>query len=197
MTYIFDFDGVLANTLEPYVEFVSKHFFLSPQKSRELILSHTLKNDRPKLYEKMLEMFNIRKLEVFLKTKPNILFQDRLNEILLLDGKKCILTRNYTQFVKDILGDYLVYFDPIVGFDEATNKTIGFTLLRDLHNIDLSQALFITDTVGDILEAQHFMPNTHIFAANWGYNTIEELGQVIEKTQIISDLKETTLRVGG
>jgi phosphoglycolate phosphatase-like HAD superfamily hydrolase len=188
MTYIFDFDGVLANTFDLYVEYISKNFFLSKASATKLILKHTYKNDKPKLYEKLLEKFNNEKLEKFLQDKPNILFQDRIGELLKIEGRKVILTRNYSQFVKDMMTDYDSVFELIIGFNEAQDKTIGFSLLQDVYGIDLSQSVFITDTVGDILEAKPFLRDTHIFAADWGYNTVEELTQVIDPTQVISNL---------
>jgi phosphoglycolate phosphatase-like HAD superfamily hydrolase len=189
MTYIFDFDGVLANTFDLYVEFVSVNFFLSKTAATKLILKHTYKNDKPKLYQKVLERFNIDKLEKFLQGKPDILFQDRIDEILKLDGQKIILTRNYTQFVKDMMIDYADVFSIMIGFNEAQDKTIGFSILRDTYGVNLSQSVFITDTVGDILEAKPFMRDDRIFAANWGYNSVEELSKVIDTSQIISDFK--------
>jgi phosphoglycolate phosphatase-like HAD superfamily hydrolase len=188
MTYIFDFDGVLANTFDLYVEFISKSFFLSKSAATKLILKHTYKNDKPKLYEKVLEMFNTDKLERFLQDKPNILFQDRVEEILKLDGQKIILTRNYTQFVEDIMIDYLDTFSLVIGFNEAQDKTLGFSILRDTHGIDLSESIFVTDTVGDIIEAKPFLRDNRIFAADWGYNSVEDLMKVIDHSQIISDL---------
>ena len=192
MNYIFDFDGVLADTFEPYVEFIQANFFLSREMSINLIMKHTLRNDKPKMFERMLEKFNMEKLEKFLATKPGILFKDRLDQILELQGSKCILSRNYTEFVKDIMHDYTNIFEPILGFNDAENKTLGFALLRDRYSIDLQDSIFVTDTVGDILEAKQFFPENRIFAVDWGFNTPEQLSEVIIKSQIISNIRQIT-----
>lgn len=187
MTYIFDFDGVLANTFEPYVEFISKNFFLSKTAAAKLIMKHTYINDKPKMYAQMIERFNMAKLEKFLKEQSDILFEDRIKEILQIDGQKVILTRNYAQCAMYVLGQYASFFDPIIGFHEASNKTVGFSLLQDKYDIDLTQSVFVTDTVGDILEAKKFMKETQIFATDWGFNSVLELSQVISSSQIVSD----------
>jgi phosphoglycolate phosphatase-like HAD superfamily hydrolase len=189
MIYIFDFDGVIANTFEPYVEFICQNFFLSRERAVKLIMSHTYKNDVPKMYEKMLEMFNMKKLERFLNDKPNIIFTDRMDEILKIEGKKYILTRNNAQFVKDILVDFEGVFEEVIGFGEAQNKMIGFGIIRDEFGVDLTKSVFVTDTVGDIVEAKTLLDTKQIYAANWGYNSVEELAGVIESEQIVSDLK--------
>ncbi|MBC7472398.1 MAG: HAD family hydrolase [candidate division SR1 bacterium] len=195
MTYIFDFDGVLANTFECYIEFISKNFFLSKAAATKLIMKHTYTNDKPKMYAQIIERFNMTKLEKFLKEQSNILFEDRIKEILQIDGQKVILTRNYAQCAMYVLGQYADLFDPIIGFHEASNKTIGFSLLQDKYNIDLAQSVFITDTVGDILEAKKFMKETQIFATDWGYNSILELEQVLEPSQIISNFSSFIVQV--
>jgi phosphoglycolate phosphatase-like HAD superfamily hydrolase len=194
MTYIFDFDGVLADTFEPYVEYISKRFFMSRERVTKLIMDHTLKNDRPKMYEKMLEMFSMAGLEKFLKDRPNILFQDRIDELVLLDGKKIILSRNLSQFVKDIMADYIDHFELVIGLDNAENKTIGFVLLRDTYGVDLSDSVFITDTVGDVLEAQPFLANDRILAVTWGYHSPDLFKQYFPDQQFITDFKRLHLK---
>jgi phosphoglycolate phosphatase-like HAD superfamily hydrolase len=189
MTYIFDFDGVLANTFEPYVEFISKNFFFSRDMAVKLIMKNTYTNNKPKMYTQMIERFNMIKLEKFLKNQPNLLFMDRIEEVLRLKGRKAILTRNYAQCAAGVLGKYKDVFDPIIGLEAVPNKTLGFLLLQDKYNIDLKNATFVTDTVGDILEAKKFISESQIFASSWGYNSHEELEQVIDPSQIIMDLK--------
>jgi phosphoglycolate phosphatase-like HAD superfamily hydrolase len=190
MLYVFDFDGVIANTHEMYVDFVAKAMFVSTEKARQIIHEHTLKNERSGLVSSIIKGFYLKSLERFIHSKQDILFRNHLETIRLLPGKKVILSRNYKRFMNDMLGEDASMFDGMYGYDEANTKMSGMDSIFQDFGVAKDDCIFITDTVGDILEVQQRLELSHIYAVDWGYNTVEELEQVIAKTQIISSLTQ-------
>ncbi len=190
MFYVFDFDGVIANTHEIYIDFVSKAMFVSPEKARNIIHDHILKNERAGLVSKIIKSIYIKSLERFIQSKQELLFRNHIETIYTIPGKKVILSRNYKRFMSDILGEDAQLFDAMYGYDEANTKVVGMDIIFHDFGVGKDECVFITDTVGDILEVSQRLDMKRIYAVDWGYNTVEELGAVIPKTQIISSLTE-------
>ena len=67
------------------------------------------------------------------------------------------------------------YFFDIWGNDAAESKVAKFQMIFKAHNSSPTNSVFITDTVGDIREAQSLSIPT--IAVSWGYHSHELLEQ--------------------
>jgi phosphoglycolate phosphatase-like HAD superfamily hydrolase len=58
------------------------------------------------------------------------------------------------------------YFDPILTRDQVKSKAIKFDMIKEHYKVDDKQLIFITDSLGDLYEAQE----KHIpsIAVTWG-----------------------------
>lgn len=183
--YIFDFDGVLANTLEHYVTFISQVTKWNHEKTLKFVMKRTFKNNKISLIESLVEKTWLPSFASHLAKQKDILFLDRLEELKNIPGRKAVLTRNYSELCREVLGQYVTEFDVIMGTDICKTKTKGFKLLFDEFNFEKKETYFITDTVGDIVEAQKVLPINQIYAVSWGFNSRNDLEKIISSERII------------
>ena|SRR3989338_6811055 len=122
---LFDFDGVLVDTLVMHYE----------KRSRELEMPQSLKN----LVHKLNENYRL----AIVSSTPSGLIA------------KILKQTNVHQ-----------YFSDICGADIHTSKVVKNKMLLHKYKTDPSDAVFITDTVGDILEAREC--GIKSIAVTWG-----------------------------
>ena len=187
---IFDFDGVLGNTLEPVSEFIAKISFQPKDRAKQELLKMLMTNHKENFFQRQLKDLMATPLENFLLKQPNILFTDRLEEIKNLGVSKAILSNNYSFICKKLLGEYANMFDVIVGDDISDTKVAGFELIFQNPKFDPEQTIFITDSVGDVLEAKKVLKKKNIYAVSWGFHSPQELSEVLPKSHILSDFSE-------
>ncbi len=184
---IFDFDGVLANTLDPIVDFLSRISFRSKDRVREEVLELLMVNDKENFFQRYIKDMLAKPLENFLIKQPNLLFVDKLDQIEELPTAKAILSNNYSFICKKLLGNYVDMFEIIIGDDIADTKVEGFELIFLNPKFSREHTIFVTDSVGDVLEAQKVLPKKNIFAVDWGYHSRATLSKVVSKTHMLSD----------
>ncbi len=154
---IFDFDGVLVNTLlfsyiihkEKNPNFTWKKFqdfsngnFIDNIKNAENGGGHVIPINFKEKYQDNIEKINI---------------QESLHELII------ILSKEYQIAIVSSTDSYLInnflikenlrkYFSDILGTDVGRNKTIKINSLLEKYNILPENTVFITDSLGDILE---------------------------------------------
>lgn len=67
----------------------------------------------------------------------------------------------------------LSYFKDILGFENYTSKVVKNKMLLEKYKITSQDAVFITDTVGDIIEARD--SGIKSIAVTWGFHEEERL----------------------
>lgn len=172
---IFDFDGVLVDTL-PVVFSLSKevneNLSLEEFKSffhgnfyKAVRFDGTPRNRNPKTLEKYEEKSRELKIPIVLKhTLENL-------------SKKYILTivsSTATNLILRILErENCNFFNDVLGADIHASKVEKNKTLLEKYNLSPSNAVFITDTSGDIKEASEC--NIRSIAVTWGFHDREEL----------------------
>src|SRR3989344_6455533 len=183
---LFDFDGVLVDTLIMCHEIskeVNKDLPLS--EFRDLfngnIIDSVQNNPKAKQHPQFFERYEEQMREL---TIPDSI-KDSISKL----SKKYILTivsATPTGLIKEILKqtNTLKYFSDALGRDIHTSKVVKNKMLLEKYNIAPENALFITDTAGDVYEARECkIPS---IAVTWGYQEEESL-QKANPAKIISN----------
>lgn len=172
---MFDFDGVLIDTL-------IMHHKISQEINKDLSLSafrdlfngnifDSVKNSptvkqHPRFFERFEEQS--RELNISQSLKDLI---NELSENYIL----AIVSATPSALIEKILkqANMSQYFLDIMGGDIHTSKVVKNKMLLDKYKITAEDAVFITDTVGDIIEARECEVKS--IAVSWGFHEIETL----------------------
>jgi phosphoglycolate phosphatase-like HAD superfamily hydrolase len=186
---IFDFDGVLGDTLEPVTEFLSQLTWQPKAKVRAGILKLLMSNRKENRLQRYFKDLLAPKLEKYLLSQPSCLFEGRLNELKHVKIPMAILTNNYSTICKKLLGDYAKMFELIIGDGEADTKIKGFELIFKHPGFAKDSTVFVTDSVGDILEASTILKKRQIYGVSWGFHTVDTLAPHLLQNHILDDFK--------
>jgi phosphoglycolate phosphatase-like HAD superfamily hydrolase len=188
---IFDFDGVLGNTFEPSIDFLRKYFKISKNRAEKILIKDGLKNKPDKFLKRLVRTWYYQKFLVYLKKyENNLLFQDKLQELKNIDCKKAILTRNETSVCKQSLGEWQNEFEAIMGRDNSKSKIDGFNKICDLRGFQKTKTIFVTDSIGDVLEMLKVLPPEKIILVSWGFQPVELLQKHLPHQKIINSFLE-------
>ncbi|MFA5095596.1 MAG: HAD hydrolase-like protein [Candidatus Paceibacterota bacterium] len=175
---IFDFDGVLANTLEfsfkihkdingnltweKFQKFAMGDFHEEMRRSVEKE-SHIIPKNFYELYEKNLNEIGIN--EVLRATVSEL----RNNH------KLAIVSSTSSSYISNFLEKekILSYFNDILGQDVHTSKIVKINTLLERYKIIPNYAVFITDSLGDILEGNECKIKS--IGVTWGIHGKETL----------------------
>lgn len=155
---MFDFDGVLVNT----IEFIFK---LNKEVNKELTWeifqdfsngnfhSGIEKATKDGIYKKPDDWDNI-----YSENIEKLTIHDILNQTIKLLSKDCVLSivsSSSTSVIKKFLNKENIdaYFSDIYGTDVNSMKSVKIKMLLDKYSIPKEDAVFITDSLGDIHEA--------------------------------------------
>lgn len=176
---MFDFDGVLVNTAEFWFtlhktsngeitweqfEEMSHGNFIETQRERLKDNSYAYPEDYEKKYIDALHtVFSVN---------------DVLHDTILKLSTKynvCIVSSASSVIISNFLEkeDLLPCFTEVLGYDFHTFKTVKINYLLDKYKIDPEHSIFITDTLGDIKEANEC--NVKSIGVTWGLHKIDTL----------------------
>jgi len=155
---MFDFDGVLVNTIDWSFDL---HKQYNPNFSREKFDSLTLGNFLDGMDKAVKEDNHIVPSdwgEKYGENLLNISIEDILrNSMIKLSGRYilAIVSSSSNQYIKDFINKEKISdcFSDIAGADVHKSKVIKIKSLLDKYFINPKNAVFITDTLGDVKEA--------------------------------------------
>lgn len=196
--FIFDFDGVVVNTLSIAYE-------ISKQNHPEITIPEYKNMFTGNIYDaKQIKNANTRSNEIkkffstYSKQILSLLPVDKIESVLhLFPEKPTIVSSTITPPIHAYLEKYNLrhYFGNILGADVEKSKVIKLQSVQKLHHN--REMYFITDTLGDIREAEKV--GIEAIAVTWGYhdkamlkqgnpravvNSVEELAKTV--TTILS-----------
>lgn len=184
---IFDFDGVLADSMGLVLEFYNKinwKYGLKKAKSEKDISDLFHKNvfaglmeaglDESKSADFLDDMKNLT-LEFKEHLKP---FQNIVRVLRKLKEKGnmlAIISSNHSEVIKNFAkkNDISEIFEFIYGAENLTSKVEKINALSNKVHINKENTYYVGDTVGDIYEGKKADVST--VAACWGFHTKEEL----------------------
>ncbi len=177
-TVIFDFDGVIHNTLEiafkvnkklnphltieEYKNFFNGNFY----KSAGILKGDKKLKSSNEFFELQEIEFNSLKIEKAIW--ENILKIKNNYDLFIITSNREKTLRNY--FERNNLSKV---FKEILGFETHTSKVEKFKMLMKKYGITKDNCVFVTDTLGDILEAHKVGLRT--IAVDFGFHERKRL----------------------
>jgi len=186
-TIIFDFDGVIHDTMEICFN-INKIIFpeLTWEEYKDFLNGNFYKNDKvtpetiKKYFELQKDKFKELKIEREIK-----------NELIKMKNKFIlfIISSNSGETLKNYFENngILHIFKEVLGIESHKSKEEKFKILMKKYDLNKDNCVFITDTLGDILEANKVGLKT--IAVDYGFHERERLEQG-NPLMIISDFKE-------
>ncbi len=189
---IFDFDGVLANTEELcYQIHIRTNKNLTWKQFQEFSLGNFFD-----VYEQSIKDGTHLPIKDFhssyKKALDTITIHDILHDSIVALAKEyrlVIISSSTSSYIKDFLTREGVskYFSDILGADVHKNKTLKINSILEKYELVARDTIFITDTLGDIKEANKC--DVRSIAVTWGLHDKE----ILEKgypLKIISDPRD-------
>jgi HAD superfamily hydrolase (TIGR01549 family) len=201
---IFDYDGVIFNTVNiawNVVKTVCDRYCKRKIKTKKEFLDIYKRNfyaDMKKrgVTEKDMEKLKHDSIEILKKKHPKPFrnIKKAMNQ-LAKKYKIAIVSSNYTDVMKHALKQAKIFkdFHLIIGAEHEEHKTKKIRLCLKKFNVKPGEAVFVTDTTGDIKEARKVKLKT--MAVAWGFHKKDKLLKakpdfLVEKPeQIIKVLK--------
>jgi phosphoglycolate phosphatase len=186
---IFDFDGVIEDNYEA-------HFGLSKKKIKDLtreehkkLFEGNIHEQREKLGERL---SNFDLMGCFSNMKSTLKIKEEVKEFIVKLSKKYLLgviTSGYEAGVNVYLKNNNLesFFDFVYGFETDKNKDKKFKLFFNERCFGKGEVIFITDTLGDLLEANKVGIKT--IAIDFGFHEAWRLKKG-EPWKIVSSFKE-------
>lgn len=184
---IFDFDGVIHDTFEIAYK-LDRQLIpdLTRDDCRDLFMGNLFEDKRitPEFLEKFHELQeNVYKgLRIEEKIKNHLLDLKKKFRLFIVTSNKEAALKHY--FDNNQLHNF---FEDILGLETHKSKKEKFRVLLDRYRLNKGECIFVTDTLGDLIEANHF--GLKAIAVDFGFHS----KQILEKGRplaIISDLSE-------
>lgn len=191
---VFDFDGVIHNTLLDLYKIHCEYL-------EEISLEDMVKNVFEKNPRKYLEKFSKEKRDKFnfawTKCSTQLKLEDNIRKNLEYLADKFDLfiissnsEENLNLYFKN--NNFTNIFKEILGVETHKLKTEKFKFLLNKYNLEKENCIFITDTLGDILEANEVEIKT--IAVDFGFHSREFLSKG-NPFKIVSSFQEIILEI--
>lgn len=191
---IFDFDGVIIDSWEhAYVGNLRTFPNLKPEQHRNFF-NGNIHEELRKMPEPLYSHEDQQKWweEVHSVTKNKLPVFDGIKEVIKKLSENYILSINTSSdsaSTKNYLKENNIdFFDSIYGTEISKSKVEKFNKILNYYNVEAKDCFFITDTVGDIKEANVLSIPTIL--VTWGYQTEEHFEGVENKVIGIANKPE-------
>lgn len=173
-TIIFDFDGVIHDTFELAYKINTKLFGegLTEEKYRDFFngnifeCTETTKKDNDNFFELQNEAFKYLKIDENIKKNLEKLSKKYLLFIVSSNQEEALNT--YFQN-----NNFIHIFKEILGAETNESKVEKFKYLFQKYNLKVEDCIFVTDTLGDILEGNKVGVRT--IAVDFGFHKRDRL----------------------
>ena len=174
---IFDFDGVLVDTLLPcWQAYIPTYGEITLEKYKSLYegnIYETVDQKEGKVRpEDYFHEYDLRTQEREIKVPPELKI---VLTTLALENDLAIVSSTPYKFIARVLEKEKIkeIFKDIFGMEAHTKKVIKINSLLEKYNLSPSDAVYVTDTLGDIKEAHAC--EVRAIAVTWGFHERETL----------------------
>lgn len=172
---LFDFDGVIVDSMQMNLDILEKILgrAFDADEYRQLFTGNVyekLKAEFKELLEGDIQQSFFNEYTKRLLEIAPFSDIDAMLEAAARSRKAYIVTSSLEDTVADYLERHQLaeYFDGIFGMETHTSKVVKFRHLLDKGSMQTDQAVFITDTIGDVLEADEVGIDS--IAVTWGFH---------------------------
>ena len=183
---IFDFDGVIHDTLDLVYEISRQIHGISLEEYKDFFNGNVYQNagigdEEAKLFLAM-QAEGFRKLQIERHIREELLkLKDEYELFIVTSNSEPILNEYFeNNGIMDV-------FKRVLGVETHKSKVEKFRILMNEHGVEPETSVFITDTLGDILEANKAGLRT--IAVDFGFHERERLQKGSPHT-IISDFRD-------
>jgi phosphoglycolate phosphatase-like HAD superfamily hydrolase len=185
---IFDFDGVLIDSLGAYAHFYADNRNISTNEARQFLIEHTMHNHKSSFIKNFVKNYYVGKLADYMNEEDSHLQTKLLDDINALKNSKSIVSRNNSDLIQDSLkaGNYVDGFQFIYGYNNSKSKVWAVRQIVSKKSIGIQDIIFITDTAGDIEEllTDQFLLPEQVIGVSWGFHSKKVLEKYLPKLQI-------------
>lgn len=176
---IFDFDGVIVDSFQAALETVREHqpeLQVGEEEYRSCFEGNIYQSHIQRRFTAVFDGFFDRYLPKILSLSP-ISGVDGILKDLSVDHTLAIISSTDSNVLREWLKKYdLIHaFKDILGADIAKGKVEKFEMLFEAYGVASKDAVFITDTLGDLREAEKVGIPT--IAVTYGYHDRARLEQ--------------------
>lgn len=193
---IFDFDGVLGNTLKPWNEVIKEVDGLSDD---EIVV----RNDKVFSKSTHTRDFTFSKEELnkmnewvshrggLVAQKGFDLFDGFIDEIKKIpDTKMAVVSSGSFHYIKPKLENCGLTFSHILTFEDHHSKEEKVESICKDWAIPLEQVYFFTDSISDVLELERILDRNKIYGCSWGYQGHAKLATVLDEEHIFDKFSD-------
>jgi KH-domain-like of EngA bacterial GTPase enzymes, C-terminal/Haloacid dehalogenase-like hydrolase/CobW/HypB/UreG, nucleotide-binding domain len=202
---IFDFDGVIGDTLQEYAKVVQAT--TDPDKTvPQIIKENIIKHHQKPQFGNWSEKQKIQWRKNLMLWADKIIehdfdcFPDVINELLKIKNPKMAIvsgsSHNLLRYGINKANESLaegftpLHFDYMMGFEDGLSKVDRVLTICKEWNIEPSQAYFFTDTKTDVIELENTLDKDKIFGCAWGWHGYNRLKEVLPPDQILEEAFE-------
>lgn len=191
---IFDFDGVIGDTLEQSVKIameIKRVGCDTEEEARQRTVTYLSKPNHSRnhdLTEKQKQEF----LEVYgiwgekLVQKGFELFDGFVNEIGKIENAKLsVVSSGSRKYVEPYSRRSGLNFTHILCAEHDLSKEAKVEAVCKDWGVDVRETFYFTDTTGDVLELQELLGLERIMGCSWGWHGEKILGELLPKKQIL------------
>jgi valyl-tRNA synthetase/predicted alpha/beta hydrolase family esterase len=192
---IFDFDGVLADSIDSEVYAFLNYGDAETKKEARQKTTDFFKvlpvkdwNDQEAIKKSVDRIQQICKYKI---EHGFDVFAGFVEEIKKLDNVKFAINTTSNRENVDYLLDRIdLEFDMILTVDDGLNKNDKNQRIIDHFGANPKDVYFITDTIRDYLEAKHLIPEKNILGVAWGWQGAKILSEVFPEDQILNKFSD-------
>lgn len=193
---IFDFDGVLADTIEQRHRAVQE---IENQTREEAERgADEYHSNSPHTRNHTISEVKIKELRDWMKRYGNLqneygfeLFDDFVNEIASIQNAKfAVVSSGSNIYIIPKLKTIKLKFDYILTFEDHHSKEEKVEQICKNWGISPRDAYYFTDTIGDARELGNIMDKNKIYGCSWGYQEKEKLATVLEESHILNNFSD-------
>jgi small GTP-binding protein len=193
---IFDFDGVLGDTLESLLQAHVVYENVSYEQATENMIKYFSKTQHAKK-DKINETEMIAQKDEFhdiftpIALEFSELFEEFIEAVLNLKNvRKAVVTSNTNDIVLPLLGDLAEEFEFILDYHDHLSKETKIEQICKEWGVSEKDAYYFTDTIADVVELDQYMDPTKILGCSWGFLGKEKLQTVLPDNQILDNFDD-------
>jgi leucyl-tRNA synthetase len=194
---IFDFDGVIGDTLEACVR---SHIVMGAKDKKEALESiHNYLDKKPdytknhKLTKEQVaeEIEWMEEYGKHMSKESYELFEEFINEVKEIPNTKiAIVSTGSKLYVEDGVKRSKLKATHILSFEDHHSKEEKIERICKAWGVPVEQVYYFTDTKADVFELENLLDRKKIIGCAWGYHGLEKLREVLPDHQILKKFDE-------